>query len=205
MKQDLEDYISRNLDGELSAEEQLLLEQALAESEDLSHLSDDLLEIKQLTDQPAPPCPPHLLPQMMEQVEATYAKQGPWYQFLFSPAMAAAYLLLLLVGAAAFMIKNPPGITAAPLDLAAINQEAFAAQIAYQKALSKMEEVAVSHLEQMQPDMALVYAENLRIINRAIADCHQLIEQHPEYLPAWQSLNRAYASKTELLEKIIAG
>lgn len=198
----LEELLARSIDEKLTQQEQQELDQALYQSTDLMRNQAELALIIDMAAKEPPPCPPGVFLRLQEQVDQQYARKSrPWYFLPISkPALGIALTLALIM--AFLVIRQPAPNLEESLSIEKLKMDVAMAQQQYHQAIGNMELVAIKQLENMSPQLAIVYAHNLNELNRAIGQCEALLDNSHDLL-IYQNLNRAYTAKVDLLESIL--
>ncbi len=207
----LEELLSRSLDEELTGEERKTLDRALAESEAFRLLAQDLRALRELASSEEPQPAPHIRVALQERVDRVYGhKRARFLSLLPFPRLALAFACTLLLALAALLFRSPgPGetrieepITSTPF--AQIRAEVLRTQHQFHQALEKMEIQAIARLQELPPEITLELADQLHVINQAIASAEELADSYPDNYLAYASLSRAYEAKVDLLDKILS-
>ncbi len=207
-KEQLEAMLSQSMDDGLNPQAQTVLDSAL-ESEEWSDLKNDLSRLKDISAIQAPPPSAALYSSLQEKVNAEYGRpeKRPFWSFIFARPILVSALLLVVFGTFTWRQLNLSQRVEEgdPNDLARLKLNVNAAQQQFHQAILKMETLAIARLEELPPDLAHDYAANLRMINKAIANCEAMLENHGTEYQVYASLSRAYESKVKLLERILEG
>ena len=204
----LEKLVVKAMDDDLSSEERVLLDRALADSEELRRFQDDLINIRTLSRAGAPPCNPTLATRLQQEVDKKYANAKVRSIFLRPQtwALAAAAVILFGFGWLQFGSKEIDGpndpLAGTPLPQTVPTPVALA-QSAYHLSIQTMEDQARTQLNNIDPELAVVFAENWHILNRAIQRCEQSIEADPQAHSSYDLLTYVYQAKIDLLELIL--
>jgi hypothetical protein len=133
--------------------------------------------------------------------------------------MAIAAGLMLAVGASLFVLfpefrqnrqaavqtaPNGQGNAAAQETVQTVETEFRLAEQHYQNAIAKLEEAAKSDTTVIDPQTAAKLQENLRVIDRAIAESRAALRTEPQSAPARDTLFEALRRKVSLLQDTIA-
>lgn len=197
---DMEQRISDWVDGTLDESARKQLESEMDSDLDLKRMAEDFIRIKTLADAPIPPVPQGLRHRLQARVDQRYGRRKasvfvPLRRFgLWGGTVAAAATAVL------FLFWPHPQDS----NLARVEQELATAQSRYFEAVDKMTVLCEAHLQTLPPEIAEVYEQNLAIIDAAIAECRQCLDQHPQYLMAYQDLQRMMEAKTALMRQILA-
>ena len=101
------------------------------------------------------------------------------------------------------MLRQPVVQSDHVQDIDAMQKSVAVAQQQFHEAVTQMENAAIGRLGAMPAQLAVVYAHNLHELNRAIAQCEQLLQKNQDPM-VYGHLSRAYAAKVDLLESLLA-
>ena len=101
-----------------------------------------------------------------------------------------------------FVVTRPVPSELPDPNIETLQMNVAAAQLQFHQAIAEMETAAVAKLDVMPAQMAVVYAHNLHELNRAIAQCEQLLQKDNDPM-VYGHLGRAYAAKVDLLESLL--
>lgn len=145
--------------------------------------------------------PAHLWVNLRAQLEAEGLIQQPvragWLETIWAaiprPALAGAYLALLLVAAVIGGLKSgsfrgQPGRAAMQAETAGLNAELKAAEDGSVRALPKSD-----------PDLSATLRQNLEVVDNFIALCEKSVREEPRNELAREYLYGAYQQKADLL------
>ena len=128
----------------------------------------------------------------------------PWsLALLFPRPLAAAAVGVLLVATTAIGVLwiSEPGTPRSDAEMTAI-----AGQVRERDGVANVHESIValleSHRTELTPETVAVLDQNLRSIDRAIAEIHLALESNPEHQALGFLLAEAYRSEAELLERL---
>jgi anti-sigma factor RsiW len=209
------DRLSDYLDDEFDANERAQIETHL---QGCATCRADLAAIRQVAARAARlvDVPPDgdLWPGIAERIGAPHraAATRPVRRFAFTlPQLVAASLaLMLLSGAMVWLARlggpqtDFPALTAGPATGTLTNASSIAADAAYNDAVGDLQRILESGRARLDQDTVRVLENNLRTIDRAIAQCHEALAADPAnaYLNGY--LAEAKARKIRLLRRATA-
>lgn len=132
------------------------------------------------------------------------SEPAPWsLALLFPRPFVAAAVGVLLVATTAISVLwiSQPGAPRSDAEMAAI-----AGQVRERDGVSEVHQSIIDLLEahrtELPPETVAVLDQNLRSIDRAIAEIHLALESNPEHQALGFLLAEAYRSEAELLERL---
>ena len=208
--------ISDYIDGNLEAKQNTILKQHLDSCPDCQRLLEDLQKIASRAEKLEKLSPPAdtwfkieaKLKERKQTAKVFTPQKRQWFNFIFYPAtlrygLVSALLLALVITMAVLVphyLKKEDTI---------INQQKYAlakleeAEYHYQLAIKALREAISSQERSLDPQVASVFEENLRIINASINACKQAVLQEPDNFEARNYLLSAYQEKVNFLNEII--
>lgn len=204
------------LEGVLAPEECVRLRDHLECCEDCKELLEDFDDIaQQARELPRLEPSDAAWPAILRRVRAARTDAAPplalrrkWFEAIFAPgrfvsAGAAALLLMAVVGGLVFL-RRPAGPAAGVSDqdrftLAKVEE----AEKYYKLAIQALSEAVGSPRNGLDPQVAAVFEQNLRVIDTAIQACQNAVTKAPSDLAARVYLLGAYKNKVEFLDNVI--
>jgi len=117
----------------------------------------------------------------------------------FAVATAMAVVVLILVGVLYFQPWNK----GMPVERAAVDSHTLVklneAEWHYQQAIKALSEVVESQQDQLDPEVARIFQENLAIVDASLEACRQTVRRTPQDLDAQFALMASYKQKVQLL------
>jgi len=195
MHEEWTDKLSEYLDGELPDAERRQVTAHLETCEDCSRILEELREVVAAANA-APPVEPSrdLWAGIAERIASPEGARpvvlsGPWRRFSFSlPQLAAASVLLAMVSgwaAIRFMpreVSRPPDVAVAPppAQTGEVVLTAFSSNDAgYDAAVADLERTLLEQRARLDPETIKVVEDNLAIIDRAVSDARQALDEDP--------------------------
>jgi anti-sigma factor RsiW len=137
---------------------------------------------------------------------AHWRKQALWS--LRVPLAAAALLLIMTTALITRMLLEPPGETrqATQQERAGwlVARETQALQQKYESAIAELEQLVDAQRANLAPSTLRLLQQNLRVIDRAIRESQEALEQDPNSELIHDLLRSAYQRKLELLRRATA-
>lgn len=124
------------------------------------------------------------------------ARRWSWmHGAVAAAALAAAISLTVWLG------TNEPSTPweAAPADAYAASRQH------YHQSVAALEKQALERLSELPPETARRLASHLHHVNRAISACEAAAREHPSHPSTLHSLSSAYATKANLLQRVVTG
>jgi hypothetical protein len=217
-----QEYISRSIDGELSARDEARLEKHLAGCGDCRALDRDLRRIVEGAARLETPEPSAKVWEAVRAgLERETAKEAgerrgstrrPAFEFALGfgrPALraAAAVALVLALVAAGLLIGRRSGRGGSPAGLEARERYTLAkldeAERYYEKAIQSLTEAFASGRGTLPREVAEVFDRNLSVVDATIQACRQSVLDAPDDLEARNYLMTAYMQKMTLLDSAL--
>jgi hypothetical protein len=209
------DAIHELIDGSLGPLRRAELDQHLDLCDDCRALADDLHKIRRATDALDRPLPPD---RAWLQIAGRLRQEGRVTAAVPVAArrsraaiLALAAALTLAVGSSLYMLwprqqdsGTQAGNVPAPSSVESISQELELATQHYQNAITKLEQVAKSGDESIDPQTAATLQKTLLVIDQAIAESRAALNAEPQSGAARDSLFDALRRKVTLLQDTIA-
>jgi anti-sigma factor RsiW len=204
------------LEGVLAPAECGKLREHLESCEDCKELLEDFDDIAQQSRElprlePSDAAWPAILRRVREARTETAAPLSPrrrWFDAIFAPgrfayAGAAALLLLAVVGGLV-LTRRPANPTAGLSEQDRFTLAKVEEAEKYTKlAIQALSEAVGSPKSGLDPQIAAVFEQNLRVIDTAIQACQNAVTKAPSDLAARVYLLGAYKNKVEFLDNVI--
>ncbi len=203
-----QELLFRYLDGDSSEHENLQLEKLLALSPELRSLKADMLDIRRAASLPQEDCSAHLEEAIGSRIAAQYppsprlGSRSAWEPLSM---LRVAALLIVAIGAASLFYAGNRFSDEQAIGDRSVEQvlgDVYLAQDQYRAAIAELESLASLRLEQLPGDLALVYAENLEIVDDAILLFEANLDSGHSDSISYQRLSELYDRKIELLTSI---
>jgi hypothetical protein len=123
---------------------------------------------------------------------------GIWWSGVSRPALAGAYVVLLLVGAFFIGYKSDFGPSVSPQTAALTTATAN-----MKSELKNVEAGAMNGLPKDDPELAATLRRNLDVVDNLIALCEKSVREQPKSELAREYLYGAYQQKAELLSAMM--
>lgn len=205
-----QEILFRYLDGDTSEHENQQLEKMLANSSELRALQQDMLDLSRNSKLPDYKCPGHLEHIIRSKLQEKY----PYHQrdaskdWITSSQLRIAAAAVVLIGIAApFSYLSLDSETS---DRALIKpsvdrvlDDITIARDQYLAAIAELESLAIVRMEQLPDDLAMVFAENLQILDEAITLYESNRDTNNPYLFSHYTLSDIYELKVELLTTVL--
>ena len=220
--------INEAVEGTLDGPDREELERHLAVCPRCARAADDVAQIRRMA-QALPPRTPRA--DAWERIAAGLARELPQPRAARPAALptawvtlAAAAVLVLAVAATVWLVRPSGGGTApqraavpasaqpaatpvhpSPEELVkSVDEELRAAEQHYEKAITGLEQITKSGQDVLDPKLAATLQTNLGVIDKAIKDSRDAIQQQPGSQLAQESLFEALRRKVVLLEDTVA-
>ena len=164
--------------------------------------------------EPVAPLPEHIWISLRNQLEAEGLIRDPeaatrstpqtsssWWSVFQRPAMAGAFLGLVLAsaGALSFMSNSQSGISQSTLAPAEDSSSVPAANSVFKEEVLNVNDDAVAGLQRQDTAVTNSIRRNLQIVDNFIAMCEKDVREQPDNQMAREYLYGAYQQKAELL------
>lgn len=133
--------------------------------------------------------------------EPTLARKLVFYRRVAYAALATAAASLSLWIGQFLYVPAPLTTVAAPAELAAL--EIRKAELHYMNAIESLTGILDTAKEGWNPEVRRVIEQNLRTIDRSIAECQAVLRREPRNLEAGAYLLAAYSRKVDLLKSVL--
>lgn len=204
------------LEGILPSEEGGKLRDHLESCEDCKELLEDFDDIAQQARElprlePSDAAWPAILRRVRKARTETAAPLAPrrrWFETIFAPgrfvaAGVAVLLFMAVVGGIVFTRRPANGIASLSEQHRFTLAKVEEAEKYYKLAIRALSEAVGSPQSGLDPQVAAVFEQNLRVIDAAIQACQNAVTQAPSDLSARVYLLGAYKSKVEFLDNVI--
>ena len=158
---------------------------------------------------------PHLWPKIREVLEAEQDRPKSWVSFLITgwrPALAMAAAVLAVVGALWWQAsrngstgKSPAAAGTPSRDFLTEQalRETEQAEQAYLRSIERLQQLAEPDLRKANSPLMASYKEELRLLDTAIAETRNNIEENPFHAHLRFSLAKLYQEKQQTLQEVL--
>ena len=210
----IEELIARSIDENLSQKEQTLLDQALADSQELRDLHDDLQRLNTLASLGVETPNPRMGATLMARVAATYPQKPqapviPFTRFLSPTPAKLALAALLLLALSALLQPWGQELQSSQTQIAHAYGMVLSRQLdaaaRFHQSTRDLEYRATTRMATLPLETTRNYHQHLDQVNRAIRLCEQSMIKAPINISLQSALQDAYQAKTDLLQVIVSG
>lgn len=207
----VEQLLGKHLDGETSEHENQQLEKLLLESAELRTLKADLIAVVNQTRLVPRPSANNLEARITHAVAQRYPhKSKPSaisFEYFSGQKLAASTVLAAMIGTFALLGIDTPGEEEVELiaeePLQQILGNVIFAQAQYHAAIEELEIMATMRLNELPSDLALVFTENLQILDAAILLYESNLATNQTNVAVYDTLSKIYETKIDLLTTIL--
>jgi len=201
------------VDGTVAPDRRVVLERHLEGCDSCRALVDDFTAIRDAArDLDVPPPSAEVWNRIAAAVEAEATPrrwwQGPSGSLAWQPVLAAAAMVVLLVGGSWLAFHDAAGTPRAVAAIPAVSEQVEAelalAQQDYVRAITPLEEAARAGADDLDDETAEVMQSNLAVLDAAIDRTRDALRTQPENELAQESLFDALRSKVQFLQDIVA-